>query len=84
LTGASDAAIVRRNVTANFGWSLGRAAGTFLQPGYFGRRCGRAAHADKYWIYVLAYLVAAAAGACYALRPGGASAEILCRGVTDE
>jgi hypothetical protein len=45
---------------------------------------GQAAPADKYWIYVLAYLVAAAAGACYALRPGGASAEILCRGVTDE
>jgi predicted amidohydrolase YtcJ len=30
------------------------------------------------------YLVAAAGGACYALRPGGASAEILSRGVSEE
>jgi len=45
---------------------------------------GQLAPANKYWIYVLAYLVAAALGACYALRPGGASAEVLSKGVTDE
>ena len=45
---------------------------------------GQAAPANKYWIYVLAYLVVAGLGAVYALRKGGPSAEVLSRGVTDE
>jgi len=44
----------------------------------------QAAPANKYWIYVLAYLVVAGLGALYALRKGGPSAEVLSRGVTDE
>ena len=45
---------------------------------------GQAAPANKYWIYVLAYLVVAALGGLYALRKGGPSAEVLSRGVTDD
>jgi amino acid transporter len=45
---------------------------------------GQAAPANKYWIYVLAYLVVAGLGALYALRRGGPSSEILSAGVTEE
>jgi hypothetical protein len=36
---------------------------------------GQAAPANKYWIYVLVYLVVAGLGGLYALRKGGPSAE---------
>lgn len=45
---------------------------------------GQAAPANRYWIYVLAYLVVAALGGLYALRKGGPSADVLSRGVTEE
>lgn len=42
---------------------------------------GQAAPADHYWIYVLAYLVVAAAGAGYALRARGPRVEVLSHGL---
>lgn len=42
---------------------------------------GQAPPADRYWIFVLAYLVVAAAGALYALRADGPKAEALSRGL---
>jgi hypothetical protein len=45
---------------------------------------GQAAPANRYWIFVLVYLVVAAAGALYALRRGGPDAAVLSRGVAEE
>jgi amino acid transporter len=45
---------------------------------------GQAAPANRYWIYVLAYLVVAGLGGLYALRKGGPSAEVLSHGVTED
>jgi amino acid transporter len=42
---------------------------------------GQAPPANHYWIYVLAYLLVAAAGALYALRANGPKAEVLSRGL---
>lgn len=44
---------------------------------------GQAPPANHYWIFVLAYLVVAGAGALYALRASGPKAEVLSRGVTE-
>jgi amino acid transporter len=44
----------------------------------------QAAPADHYWIYVLAYLVAGAAGGLYALRRSGPRSAVLSRGLDAE